>query len=330
MPRTIPEAHPELLHYTSVAGLLGILESHSLRATHSAFQNDSTEFSLFFKWRLAKLLESGIRAELAADPELRVLPQFAKTPQEADAVVTGYAADMADAIRRTSSRLHEPYLTCFSAAANKRVADDGLLSQWRGYGKDGGYALVFDAKRLEELLVIEGASFWYEHAHWGDVHYHQDESDLTNAEPEILMAEDSLRDAIRRYIKSPVAAELESTFEPVAILSCLYKHWGFHEEREVRVVAILPGEELAREGRILGESRPVRQPKTFVRNGTPVPYLDLFSQAGECAVNHLPILRVIVGPHPQSELRCQAVKLLLRTKGIDAGVSISQIPYVGT
>ena len=330
MSRTVPDAHPELLHYTSVAGLFGILESQSLRATHSAFQNDSTEISLFFKWRLAKLLESGIRAELAADPELQVLPEFAKTPHEADEAVTRYATEMADAIRRTSSRLHQPYLTCFSAPANKRVESDGLLSQWRGYGKDGGYALVFDAKRLEEHLVIEGASFWYEHAHWGNVHYHQDDSDLVNAEPEILKAEDALREVIRRYIRNPVATELESTFEPVAILSCLYKHWGFHEEREVRIVAILPGEELVQEGRRVGEARPVRQPKTFVRNGTPVPYLDLFSQESKGAPIHLPILRVIIGPHPQSELRHQAVKLFLRTKGIDAEVLISQIPYVGT
>jgi hypothetical protein len=327
---TVAQAHPELLHYTSVMGLVGILESQSLRATHSAFLNDSMEIALFFENRLASLLESGIRAELAADPQLRVLPQFARTPEEADATIRRYAREMADAIRTTSNRLHQPYLFCLSAPANARVSADGLLSQWRGYGKDGGYALVFDTDRLEQLLKSEGSSFWYAHAQWGDVHYHQDDDDLTHAEPEITAAEETMRSSIRRFMQNPVPEELEPTFEAVNTLSCLYKHWGFHEEREVRIVAIPPSEDLIREGPLNGELRPTRQLKTFVRNGTPIPYLDLFAQdhAHEGGFR-LPITRVIVGPHPQSSLRRYAVEELLRTKGIAAHVVVSRIPFVG-
>lgn len=329
MSRTVPEAHAELLHYTSVAGLLGILQSDSLRATHSAFLNDSTETSLFFEKRLANILEAGVRAVLFADPALQVLPQFASTPQEADAVVTRYAREVADAIRTTTRIFNEPYLTCFSAPANERVRGDGLLSQWRGYGQDGGYALVFDTKKLEELLQLEGASYWYQHAQWGDVHYHQDDDDLAAAEPEIHEAEDALRAAIGRFIKHPDSSELESTFEPLATLSCLYKHWGFHEEREVRIVAIPPNEELVREGRAAGELRPDRPRNLFIRGGTPVPYLDLFAQDHRSEVFRLPVQRVIVGPHPQSQLRRQAVEQVLRTRGVNAKVVVSKIPYNG-
>lgn len=330
MPPTLPEVHPELLHYTSVSGLMGILESQSLRATHSAFLNDSMEIAVFFDTRLAKVLESGIRAELAANPELQVLPQFARTPQEANSTIGRYATEMADAIRTTTHRFNHPYIACFSAPASDRVRIDGLLSQWRGYGKDGGYALVFDTSRLEQLLKIESATFWYQHAQWGDVHYHQDDEDLAHAEPEIVAAEEELRRSIARFIKDPVPAELESTFEPVATLSCLFKHWGFHEEREVRIVAIPPNADLVREGRAGGELRPVRSPKMFVRGGTPVPYLDLFaSEPAVAEVLRLPIIRIIIGPHPQSQLRRQAVEELLRTKGIVAEVVISQTPYVG-
>lgn len=227
-------------------------------------------------------------------------------------------------------RFNQPLFACFSAPASNRVRVDGLLSQWRGYGKDGGYALVLDAHHLEQLLKAEGANFWYQHAQWGDVHYHQDGDDLAHAEPEIREAEEELRRSIGRYIKHPVSAELESTFEPVATLSCLFKHWGFHEEREVRIVAIPPNEELVREGRASGELRPVRQPKIFVRGGTPVPYLDLFArEATDGEGFRLPIVRIVVGPHPQSQLRRQAVEELLRTKGILAEVVVSQTPYVG-
>lgn len=329
MQRTVPETHPELLHYTSATGLLGILESQSLRATHCAFLNDSTEISVFFEKRLANIIESAIRAELAADPELQVLPQLAKTPQESDNVIARYVTEMADAIRITTHRFNEPYLACLSAPMSERIRNDGLLSQWRGYGKDGGYALVFDTKRLEELLNSEGTSFWYQHAQWGDVHYHQDDDDLVNAEPEIHAAEDALRSSIGKFIKNPVSAELESTFEPVATLSCLYKHWGFHEEREVRIVVIPPNAELEQKGRVAGELRPVRQSKIFLRGGTPVPYLDLFAHEPADDEFRLPVIRVIVGPHPQSQLRRRAVEGVLRTRGIEAEVVVSQIPYVG-
>lgn len=329
MSLTVPEAHPELLHYTSIAGLVGILDSQSLHATHSAFLNDSTEIFLFFKHRLGRVLESGIRAELAADPKLQVLPQFARTPQEADAVISRYATEMADAIRSTTLRFNEPYFACFSAPTSDRVRNDGLLSQWRGYGKDGGYALVFDTKKLEELLKSEAASFWYQYVQWGDVHYYQDDSDIVNAEPEIQAAEDALRGSIIKFIRNPVSTELEPTFDPVTTLSCLYKHWGFHEEREVRIVAIPPNEELVQEGRAAGELRLVRPRKAALRAGTPVPYLDLFAHEPADDELRLPILRVIIGPHSQSQLRRQAVQEILRSKGIGAEVVVSQIPYVG-
>ena len=325
-PLTVPEAHPELLHYTSISGLLGIIDSQSLRATNSAFLNDSMEINLFFDTRLAKLLESGIRAELAADPSLRVLPQFARTPEEANSAIARYATDMAESIRTTTHRFNNPYFTCFSTPTNNRVRSDGLLSQWRAYGKDGGYCLVFDSSRLEEIFRTEATSFWYQHAQWGDVHYHQDDDDLANAEPEIHEAEEALRNSIGKFIKNPVPEELESTFEPVSTLSCLFKHWGFHEEREVRIVAIPPNAELVQEGRASGEVRAVREPKMFVRGGTPVPYLDLFAREPNKDVGfRLPILRVIIGPHPQSSLRKTSVEELLRARAIAAGVVISKI-----
>ncbi|MCX7220037.1 MAG: DUF2971 domain-containing protein [Burkholderiales bacterium] len=327
---TVPEAHPELLHYTSISGLLGILESQSLRATNSAFLNDSMEINLFFETRLANILESGIRAELAADPSLRVLPQFARTPEEANSAIARYATDMTAIIRTTTHRFNNPHFTCFSTPTNDRVRRDGLLSQWRGYGKDGGYCLVFDSSRLEEILKTEATSFWYQHVQWGDVHYHQDDDDLDNAEPEIQEAEDALRDSIGRYIKNSIVEELESTFEPVSTLSCLFKHWGFHEEREVRIVVIPPNAELVQEGRANGEVRATREPKSFVRGGTPVPYIDLFALEPNNDVGfRLPILRVIIGPHAQSSLRKTSVEELLRARGIAAEVAISRIPYVG-
>src|SRR5690606_21929416 len=36
-----------------------------------------------------------------------------------------------------------------------------LLSQWRGYGKDGGFAIIFDTSKLERMLEDEYSKYSY-------------------------------------------------------------------------------------------------------------------------------------------------------------------------
>ena len=40
---SISERHPELLHYTNIGGLKGIIKSNSIWATHYLFLNDTQE-----------------------------------------------------------------------------------------------------------------------------------------------------------------------------------------------------------------------------------------------------------------------------------------------
>jgi hypothetical protein len=54
---SLAKEHPELFHYTGIAGLEGIIKSQTLRATHPAFLNDAMEFRAF-EARLAELLRS--------------------------------------------------------------------------------------------------------------------------------------------------------------------------------------------------------------------------------------------------------------------------------
>jgi len=331
MPRLVTEEHANLIHYTSASGLAGILSSQSLWATHSSFLNDSQEISLFFERRLGQLLETAVREELASSPDLQILPQFARTPREAEETIVKYAREMADAIRTTTMKFNEPYIASFCTAKTQRALDDGLLSQWRAYGKDGGYAIVFDAMGLQSLLEVEARDYWYQHVQWGDVHYYQDELQIETRAEEIEEAEQGLKNAIRGFIKHPSSEELEPTFEIVATLSCLYKHWGFHEEREVRIVAVPPNRELVTQGELTSEKRPRKTPKTFVRAGCPVPYIELFGRAlpGEPA-RKLPITRILVGPHVQKDSRKRAVEVMLEASDINAEVVVSKIPYTGT
>lgn len=58
MTKSLAEIHPELFHYTNAEGLIGIIESQSIWATHYAYLNDSEEIRHFLKHRLPALLRT--------------------------------------------------------------------------------------------------------------------------------------------------------------------------------------------------------------------------------------------------------------------------------
>jgi hypothetical protein len=108
---------------------------------------------------------------------------------------------------------------------------------------------------------------------------------------------------------------------PATFLSCQYKHSGFHQEQEVRIVAIRAEDENQSP-----VDKPVREVRHFLRNGTHVPYIPLFEALPDGC---LPITRVIVGPHQRKSQRKAVIESMLATYEIDAHVEVSDIPYVG-
>lgn len=101
-----------LYHYTTVDGVLGILRDRSIFGTHYRFLNDSLEIT-WGKQLVAKYIEEYI--ERAEEPIKVALRKFQGAPIE---------------------QYWDTYVACFCAEGN-------LLSQWRAYGKSGGYALAF-------------------------------------------------------------------------------------------------------------------------------------------------------------------------------------------
>ncbi len=114
---------PLLYHYTTVAGLDGILRSRELWATDLRFLNDSEEYLYTVNLVLAEVER---QRESSTDPldiaELDALGHMVRGEEE---VI--------------------PSVFVFSMSAN-----GDQLSQWRGYGKGGGFALGFNAEQLQE------------------------------------------------------------------------------------------------------------------------------------------------------------------------------------
>jgi hypothetical protein len=129
----------------------------TLWATHSAFLNDASEL-MSFKERLPTILHRHVEAGVAGlardNPANLTLIEshggLASVINESTAgIVDGmYKALFGD---QHTPPYAEPYVTAFCTAGNRDVAEHGLLSQWRAYGKQGGYAVAFDTSRLSEI-----------------------------------------------------------------------------------------------------------------------------------------------------------------------------------
>lgn len=133
-----------LYHYTTPGGLLGILDSSQLWATHPAYLNDSQE------------LEYGLNTLSQFTGEY--IEKLSQKEKEAPAGERVYSAQRrAMAIGAQSIIFNDakfakflkhdaaPFISCLSRARDQ-------LSQWRGYSRGGGYAIKFDSALLESSL----------------------------------------------------------------------------------------------------------------------------------------------------------------------------------
>jgi len=201
-----------------------------------------------------------------------------------------------------------------------------LLSQWRGYGIGGGAALIFDTEKLEEILAKESISYQYSAVLLADLIYSDDELKFKNElSGEIKILSDIARQFFNHenYEKEK---EIDSSRGYIPFVKCIsrYKHFGFSEEKEVRVVALptVFDEEYIKlakaDDAIL---KPEKMRKYRLKNEQRVPYIDLF----ELDDIKLPIKKIIIGPHKDKEAREIELREILSKTNIE--IACSEIPY---
>lgn len=321
----IADTYDELYHYTTADGLSGILESKSLWATHSSFVNDAEEILGFYDRILPELLRPILKKRF---DEVKNLPAFQRElgSKSLEDYCNEQVESLIDAFRVTASILHDHYITSFSIPCDEWVREHGLLSQWRAYGSNGGYAIVFDTTTFDEILKEETAPYQEEIFSWSDVRYRLNENRRTG-DPDTDQWIEKLEVAANKFFRSHSENDAGELANPLTILSSIFKHRGFEEEREVRFVLSLLGPRLESEP----ELQSVRQHpiKTRIRMGEAVPFVELCVREVNGVRQHLPIKRIIVGPHRDKNDRKRAVQLLLKQHGLDADVSVSDIPYRG-
>lgn len=331
MSEKVSEAHPELFHYTGIEGLMGIIKSQTIWATHAAFLNDTHEI-LTFRPLLLDLLRRAVTAGISErirqyPAEIGVIDQSGGKEHVIDDMSSALVNGMYDILlgSHKDTRLFEPYIASFCTPATTEVAQHGLLSQWRGYGLKGGYAIVFDSSGLETLLNEEHKK-WKYYALLADVVYSSHEEAIVPAEFEEDMKQ--LSTAIGQFIESRAHwPALEPTFVPLLNSALRYKHRGFHEEREVRIVAMPTDVCRLGEGVALVNNETAKPRRHFARGGMAVPFIELFEGITELPNKPLPIVRTIVGPHRDQALRRRALEIYVNQHLPHVEVSASAIPY---
>lgn len=315
----VSEEYPFIYHYTTYQGIEGILKTQSLWATHYQYLNDSQEV-IYAKRILNSILISKMMPIVERGVKQEDLRAIAEAHGGARAFAERSANKLIEIIYETlldeAEAFQGPYIVSFCAHIDSFTKDNGLLSQWRGYGKDGGFAIEFDARKLEELVATECNDFYYPIALFADVAYGENlEEGPIDFKEDVL----SLQILLEEFVKTLSHEFISKALDLLVKLLARSKHEGFREEKEVRAAFFAGSAELQEKDRPL-KHKNIKQIK--VRSMSPCPYIDLFE-----GKNALPIRRIIVGPHKEQALREKVLKI--KVAGMNIQVTSSKIPFLG-
>lgn len=318
------EQHDVLFHYTTSAGLAGILESQALHATHYKYMNDTTEI-IHLAPKLKELTKPSVAKAIGewAKRDQR-LSRFVESQGGLEKVIEAEVGKMIDALYSVTfgfnrkNKFLQPYLLCF-CHHNKDTyeRDNGLLSQWRAYGRDAGYAIAFDVKNLVDMLKREAEKHFIGYGGIGDVVYDDNLASFNNEFADLI------RIVGEQFPKMAVGQipDLQPLYAPFESCVSRYKHQAFKEEREVRLCFSPLAKSLTdpqSPGYVNKEEKKVRFKNGFT------PYITLFEEHNE----PLPITRIIVGPHLEKEARREKLLRYLEITGLKIDAVCSRTPLI--
>jgi len=318
----ISKIYENLYHYTTWGGLQGILATQSLWATHYKFLNDYSEIVLM-REKLISFLEPFVhRAYLEAMDKKPKIKEKIKKEGGLGKVIEHDTRVTVDAQYEAIGE--EIYILSFCGQNNDDfINKNGLLSQWRGYGVDGGVCIVFDTKKLEDIFEFEVNEYEYSMIHLSDIIYSDDKKKFQSE------LSDDMR-IISKDVENMFSVEhlggkleLKGFYSFVKCISS-YKHCGFKEENEVRAVAMptVFDNEFSKHAQIKKIEPKKEKGRKFRKyNGIDIPYIELF----ESQEAILPIKKIIIGPHKDKEVRAAFLRVMLRKTDIE--ISVSEIPF---
>jgi hypothetical protein len=193
-----------------------------------------------------------------------------------------------------------------------------LLSQWRGYGGSGRYALVFDTRQLDALLEREwGAHFWAMLAIEKVVYFEGLET-LEKEFPDLLKISTTF---MSKFLGRQSCTNID-VFTPFSRAASLLKHRGFREEREVRIVACPQSARALADRGMRNELLGWPPIKKVCGLSNSKKYVALFESLSAT----LPIKRIIVGPGANQNADFEFARSVVSDR---VPIVISDTPFIG-
>lgn len=293
-----------IYHYTSAAGLKGIIESKSIHCTNSLFLNDSKEY--YFILELVQKTLRQISNQNSAP--LHVQQSIGRMLQNAHFFMNApYRGDWA------------PCIASFSEKGDQ-------LSQWRGYCPSGGYSLGFSNKELGSLMTSEKLQ------RLRKVEYLSEEDTSTsltklleefyNAMAQTLPIETETSS----FLASVVPAELlpppsiketeinlyQHLMNVIYSMMPFYKHQSFQEEKEYRLALL---------------ALSTRRLEFKIRADIISPYVN-FSLSSPEGSPLIALKRVYISPCDHPEQAKLGLRLFLNSQNLThVEIEHSKIPY---
>lgn len=325
--------HERVFHYTGWGGLEGILRSQSFRAFHYQSLNDLTEVEhlrsvLYDKGYsiVNRTLRKWSKESHANSISVRKAGGLnrASIDYSRNMVDSFYQAAISSADGRDPFSI--PFIVSFCAHTNHNeyIKNNGLLSMWRGYGADGGFALEIDTQEFWKWITTgDEAKFDYGTFGLGQVVY----DDATVEE--IFEEFTGIEEAFAKFIADELAGEVNvagDIYTPFIGAITRYKHQGFAEESEVRIVAApLPQRVLDQASKnVPGQKTKLKLFECLDTVEPPRLFITLRGNPDEM----MPIKRIIVGPHRNQDSQEDCVRGLLTELGMQIVIKRSETPYV--
>jgi Protein of unknown function (DUF2971) len=263
---------PEILyHYTTAIGLMGIVQSQTLRATNAEFLNDAQELQ-FGRPQVHDAL-------LKQADELSPHSGAGDANTSRASVMRSAAYELAPDGLSAGRQYHFVYVACFCEAGD-------LLSQWRSYGASGGYTVGF---RTSHLRLVQPAEMEVRDSMTEEI---EESATLVKVRYGDAAVEEAVTSVLGSVAPKPVSHLGVIGFHRAqsVVLPALagIKHAAFSEEREWRLVVV---------------SGP-HKPSFRVGPLGVTPYIGLRYPTEAIA-------EIVIGPGPEQRFREQEVELLV-------------------
>lgn len=291
----VNENREVLYHYTSQAGLLGVIKEKAIWATNIYYLNDSMEYQYALDI-IREVINSYLEQLYIKRPDIDAIGQEKGTaviPE--DKIKTCEQLETLWEVLSVLKTYHV-YICSFSSEGDQ-------LSQWRGYCPEGsGFSIGFEKSWLISKMKEQGFNLC---------------ECIYKKEKQIQALCKIIDEFLVTFEKRDVAyGEEWNKIMLVTVVQLILaiptiKHEAFHEEKEWRFVLNWG----------LTEKKPIeyRQGKSMV-----IPYISVPLLSGEEPIK---IDNIIIGPTPHRLLSQKSIESLLKSNNIKCVTKLSNVPY---